>query len=644
MRHAGCETGVVSAVNLHDLRSCVNQARAVRAVRHATIWCGALVLGILWPIGTPATEFRGRVVDAATGASIPARVYVQNDQGEWLFVTSAVPEGSALAYQEQWVPMPDSVERHTTVSAHPFHIDLPPGRYTITIERGKEYLPLETTLEIDTAPREQTFPLVRWINLAARGWYSGETHVHRRIQELPNVMAAEDLNVAFPVTFWTTRADTVPGLDPSPLRRQGPSPFGPREDLGAEPIKIDNARIIYPRNTEYEIFTVNGQPHTLGAMFVLNHRSVFRHTAPPVAGIAAQAHAEGALLDLDKHSWPWSLMLVPVAQVDLFELANNSVWRTTFGFRQVGMPLPPWVELEMEGDQALTEWGWLNFGWEIYYALLNCGFRLMPTAGTASGVHPVPLGYSRVYVHTGPTFDGNTWLDGLRRGRSFVTTGPMLLATVNAQLPGATISANDSQPVSLTVDIESVSEKPISAIEILVNGRVVDAATPACEQTRESAWQVRLRRTVVVDGSAWLVVRSIENQPDGRKRFAHTAPWHVVAPGKPLRPRRDQVEYFVGLMETEIVRNRPVLKPEALAEFQQALETYRRLARGDNNVPVQEPSFNPPPQARQEPSFNPPPQARQGPSFNPPPQARRSTESRLTRWTCLNVALPAAAG
>jgi hypothetical protein len=288
-------------------------------------------------------------------------------------------------------------------------------------------------------------------------------------------------------------------------------------------------------------------------------------------------------------------MLVPVAQVDLFELANNSVWRTTFGFRQVGMPLPPWVELEMEGDQALTEWGWLNFGWEIYYALLNCGFRLMPTAGTASGVHPVPLGYSRVYVHTGPTFDGNTWLDGLRRGRSFVTTGPMLLATVNAQLPGATISANDSQPVSLTVDIESVSEKPISAIEILVNGRVVDAATPACEQTRESAWQVRLRRTVVVDGSAWLVVRSIENQPDGRKRFAHTAPWHVVAPGKPLRPRRDQVEYFVGLMETEIVRNRPVLKPEALAEFQQALETYRRLARGDNNVPVQEPSFNPPP-------------------------------------------------
>jgi hypothetical protein len=49
-----------------------------------------------------------------------------------------------------------------------------------------------------------------------------------------------------------------------------------------------------------------------------------------------------------------------------------------------------------------------------------------PTAGCASGVHPVPLGFGRVYVK----IDGDVHLrqvdEGLNEGRSFVTTGPML--------------------------------------------------------------------------------------------------------------------------------------------------------------------------------------------------------------------------
>ncbi len=518
-----------------------------------TWWC----LAVAWLVapGGWAAEFRGTIVDAASGQPIPARVYLQNERGDWLFVASAAAEGSAIAYQEQWVPMPESIERHTTVSAHPFRIDLPSGRYAIEIERGKEYLPLRASLEIGSEPVERTFRLTRWIHMAQRGWYSGETHVHRRIHELPNVMRAEELNVAFPVTFWTTRSDAAPDLEPSSLRRQGPSPFGPREDVGPWPLKIDEQTIIYPRNTEYEIFSVQGKPHTLGAIFLLNHRSVFTHTAPPIAPIAELARSEGALIDLDKHSWPWSMMLVPVAKVDLFELSNNSVWRTRFGFRHVAMPLPPWAELESDGPQSLTEWGWLNFGFEIYYALLNCGFRLAPTAGTASGVHPVPLGYSRVYVHTGRPLDGDAWLDGLRAGRSFVTTGPMLLAEVNGKLPGTTITIDAPLPTKLTVTIESVSQNPITAIEILVNGDVVEGISPELEKTSEGAWRAELQRELLVTDSCWLAIRSIEIQPDGRRRFAHTAPWHVSLDSRPLKPRRDQVQYFMALMEAEIQRH-----------------------------------------------------------------------------------------
>jgi len=53
--------------------------------------------------------------------------------------------------------------------------------------------------------------------------------------------------------------------------------------------------------------------------------------APPVTPVAEQARREGALLDLDKHDWPWSMALVPIMKVDLYELANNHLWRTEFG-------------------------------------------------------------------------------------------------------------------------------------------------------------------------------------------------------------------------------------------------------------------------------------------------------------------------
>jgi len=54
-------------------------------------------------------------------------------------------------------------------------------------------------------------------------------------------------------------------------------------------------------------------------------QNLFQQTVTP---IAERARAEGALLDLDKHDWPWSMALVPVMGVDLYELANNHIWRT----------------------------------------------------------------------------------------------------------------------------------------------------------------------------------------------------------------------------------------------------------------------------------------------------------------------------
>ena len=100
--------------------------------------------------------------------------------------------------------------------------------------------------------------------------------------------------------------------------------------------------------------------------------------------------------------------------------------------------------MKIERDKnGFTERGWIDYGFQNYYALLNCGFRLRPTAGTASGVHPVPLGFGRVYVHCPDGFGYDAWVRGLDRGESFVTTGPMLLVRVNGKNPGTTFKPGE---------------------------------------------------------------------------------------------------------------------------------------------------------------------------------------------------------
>lgn len=540
-----------------------------------------LRLVLIWSLlaaTLPAAEFRGTVVDADSGKPVASRVYLQSSDGDWLFVESASKDGSALAYREQWVPMADSVEKHTTVSAHPFRIELDPGEYTLTVECGKEYLTHSEKITIGEEDVAKTIRLKRWVNLAERGWFSGETHVHRRIEELPNVMLAEDLNVAFPVTFWTINAYEKPGLAPSPLRRQGPSPFGQRKDIGPNVVKIDPTHVFFPRNTEYEIFSVNGERIVQGAVFVLNHRSVFQEGMPPVARLAEKAHREGALLDLDKHSWPWAMMMVPIAKVDLFELSNNSVWRTKFGFRRSSSPIAPYMKVERDADGALTELGWLIFGFENYYSLLNCGFRMQPTAGTASGVHPVPLGHSRVYVHTGSKFEPDVWLNGLRKGRSFVTTGPMLFAMLNDAPPGEVFRQNDGQQNYL-LKIESISDRPIDRIEVIRNGEILQTAEPIREFDAKPPFRSTFSLRITLDESSWLAVRSFQKMPDGRFRFAHTAPWHIEVDDQPVKPRREEVEYLISRVRDQIKRNRNVLRKNELAEFEKAQSIYEGILK-----------------------------------------------------------------
>jgi hypothetical protein len=457
---------------------------------------------------------------------------------------------------------------HTTVSAHPFIMDLPEGTYRITVERGKEYRPMTYTVVVKNGrPEVMTMVVIRWIDLASRGWYSGDTHVHRTMEELPNVMLAEDVNVTFPLNYWVTEAFESPQNSDDTTQ----------DHVGADVVTVDPTHVIYPMNTEYEIFTVDGKDHWLGAVFILNHKTPFDVGVPPVKPVAERAHGEGALLELDKHNWPWSMMLVPVMGVDLYELSNNHVWRTGFHFKDFGEPAPPYMKLDASAD-GWTEWSWIDFGFQNYYALLNCGFRLRPTAGTASGVHPVPLGFGRVYVHLPDGFSYDGWIDGLGKGRSFVTTGPMLFVTVNDKEPGYTFTQRAGSTREYRVAGEAMSTNWLDRIEIVVNGEIVRTIEPDGEKTATGANRCAFDEQVSIDSTSWIAIRCIEEMGDGRIRFAHSSPVHVDVEGRPLQPRREEIAFLINRIEQQIARSSEVLPEEAISEYQEALNAYRRIA------------------------------------------------------------------
>jgi hypothetical protein len=182
---------------------------------------------------------------------------------------------------------------------------------------------------------------------------------------------------------------------------------------------------------------------------------------------------------------------------------------------------------------------------EVWYRLLNCGFRIPAGAGTDAfpnfAMLHGPVGLDRVYVHVGPVLDHARFLAGLKAGRTFVTNGPLLGLTVEGREPGDELSL--PAPRSLSVHATLRSIVPVDHLEIVANGTVVASIPLSGDRTTADT-----TLTVPVSGSGWLLLRA---RGDGPREpvldlypFASTSPVYVTVGGVPVRSNED-ARYFV---------------------------------------------------------------------------------------------------
>ena len=289
---------------------------------------------------------------------------------------------------------------------------LSPGKYRYAIERGPEYRRKAGQLEIAAGEsRKLDVKLERIADLRAAGWYCGDLHVHRPVAEIEQLMRAEDLDFAPVITWWNNRNLWKGKVIPEQVVRQ-----------------FDGHRIYTVMAGEDE--REGGALLYFGLKSPLDIETDDREVPSPMqfVGEARQRNPD-VWIDIEKPFW-WD---VPVwlasGQMNSIGVANNHMCRSQMYANEAwGKPRDPNRLPEPLGNGYWTQ--------EIYYHMLNTGLRLPPSAGSASGVLPNPVGYNRVYVHLDDPFTSDAWFRGLSRGRCFVTNGPLLLVTADGELPG----------------------------------------------------------------------------------------------------------------------------------------------------------------------------------------------------------------
>ena len=399
-------------------------------------------------------------------------------------------------------------------------LDLPTGSYRYIIARGPEYEQANGIVELPQDPaRTVTVTLRRIAKLRELRWYSADLHVHRPIEDVEQLMLAEDLDFAPVITWWNQR-NLWGGKLPKTLVH-----------------RFDGHRLYHVMAGEDE--REGGALMFFGLTRPLDIADAAREVPSPLEFVRqARQRDPHVWIDVEKPFW-WD---VPVwlasGQIQSIGLANNHMCRDSMLANEAwGKPRDVGRLPAPLGNGYWTQ--------EIYYQILNSGLRIPPSAGSASGVLPNPVGYNRVYVHLDGELEHDAWWEGLRTGQCFVTNGPLLVCRANGNLPGSVLQSDGAINVKLAIDLKS--RDSIGAIEVVQNGRVVKTLG------NSNGHSQHLQEELVLEESGWFLVRVLTDNPR-TFRFASTGPFYVEIGDAPRYVSRDAVRFFQGWVAERIDR------------------------------------------------------------------------------------------
>jgi len=378
-------------------------------------------------------------------------------------------------------------------------VAVPPGPVRVEVQKGFEYRPQvrELVVQAGSTPVVE-FELEPLASVADRGWYSGDPHLH-----LPRNTARDDEVILDLLEAEDLRFGSILGYN---------EPAGPysgfMEKLAAPQQRGMGAKSIRSR-ADYHLMSGQEYRNTTYGHILLFGR-------------------EGLLFpgrDFNADNWP----VYGLVARDTIDRGGYAAYAHG-GYRQ---EVYADVALGCLSGIELLQFGiYREIGLEDWYHMLNSGYRI-PALGASDWPACRFLADCRTYVQipeASADFPG--WLKGMAAGRSFVTTGPLLLAKVADSSPGD-ILRRPAGPHTLPVQVELASEvAPVSQIDVIVNGQVVHSWPVPPQPANAGAFQ-SFQTEIEVQQSAWVAVRAWSRTPGGQPNAeAHTNPVYIDLDGR----------------------------------------------------------------------------------------------------------------
>ena len=499
--------------------------------------------------------------------------------GETTSVRMSVTDGEGRfhAPPNAWIIADDGFDRSDrSFEAHYFHtsgtarLDVPAGKITIEVVKGLEYEPLKQIVEVQEGRTASVkLPALKRIWQVKQGqgqWVSGDLHVHMNYggsyrnspAHVAEQAAAEDLGI-------------VNNLVVNKEQRIPDAVFG---GMGLDPAATRNALVIHGQEFHTSYWghrgLLNLQSHLLLPDYAGYPNTAASSLYPMNADVYDMAHAQGALVGavhpFDKEPDPFA----------------NPAQRITDELPvDVALGKLDYMEIVGFSDHKSTA--------EVWYKLLNLGFRIPAGAGTdATANYAAPIrsqvGINRVYVKTplGPV-DAHlvdSWFEALKQGRTFVTNGPLLEFGIGNALVGDDLQLKEAQTIVFKARLRSIV--PVDRLEVVCNGRV--AKEIALEGNRQSA---NAEGTLPIYDSGWCVLRTWSENAKypvmDKYAYATTSPIYVTVDGKKSRSPQD-ARYFAAWIDRTIEAtttypdwNSEAEKERVLGRLKEAKEIYQAL-------------------------------------------------------------------
>jgi hypothetical protein len=464
-------------------------------------------------------------------------------------------------------------------------IELPPGDYTVVVNRGPEYHVDTHKLTVKSGVQTQRaeFKLRRWIHAAARHWFSGDHHVHAagcahydsptegvKPADMMRHILGEDLNVGC-VLSW------------------GPCWYTQKQHFEGKVSALSTPRYLMRYDVE-----VSGFPSShAGHLCLLRLKEddypgtkVIEEWPSWTLPVLAWGKEQGGVVGYSHSGWG----------LELPDVMPNGSRR----FRNYRRPPTGWngAAASKLPDYAMPRFDGIGANeyivtvahdvchfisavdtpsiWElnIWYHTLNCGFQARISGETDFPcIYGDKVGLGRIYVKMKPgdKLDFDKWIDGVKDGRSYCGDGLSHILDFHVNDPRrmvgpadvhvgekgptgkiSTLELKSPQKVTVKFDVAALlaakptpdterirrarlDQKPYwhlercrlgntrnVPVEIIVNGQPVATKVIAADGSTKS-----LSVDVDIKHSSWIAVRILPS--------VHTNPIFVTVAGKPIR-------------------------------------------------------------------------------------------------------------